>query len=150
LFRKNLPGHWQSIETGGTGRGVPDSNYCINGKEGWVEFKCCDAQKVVIRPEQVAWIHRRVREGGRVWIATRRQHSGGPRKGDPCDELFLTPGSDILALCEDGLFGATYHSFANGPARWDWEAVGRILVADEVRQVSAPLGRGVIYPPVAS
>ena len=35
LVKENLPkdAHVQRIETGLTGKGVPDLNYCLNGKE---------------------------------------------------------------------------------------------------------------------
>ena len=77
LIRKNLPlVHWQAIETGGTGRGIPDMNGCSNGIEVWIENKVASGLKVhTMRPEQVAWIERRARAGGRVFIFVRKDEA---------------------------------------------------------------------------
>lgn len=136
LFRKHIPHfHWQSIETGGTGRGVADSNFCAPGHpgdEGWIEYKATDAYGVTLEPEQIGWISARVRAGGRVWIGVRRRHGGGPRRGSPVDELWVFPG----ALCKVARLGglrdpavvaaaAVWH---HGPtAGWDWRAVAALL-----------------------
>jgi hypothetical protein len=118
IFRKKLPQfHWQSIETGGTGRGIPDSNYCCSGEEGWVEFKKTSGWKVNIRPEQVGWLLRRSRAGGRTWLAVRR-------KGD---QLWLVRGSQAEELLDRGLRDFLAPSWEGGPARWDWEAINRLL-----------------------
>jgi hypothetical protein len=140
LFRERIPeAHWQSIETGLTGRGVPDSNYCIpawgpagerHAKEGWIEFKKCTSRKIGLRPEQVAWISRRARVGGRVLVAVRLQHDGGPRKGDPVDELWLLEGGGVLDMAQRGLVeNAVWvlHRSGGGPAAWDWGRVVQIL-----------------------
>ena len=131
LFRKNMPpeAHLQRVETGGVGLGVPDFNYCCGGVEGWVELKATETRSVGLRPEQVAWISRRVRAGGRVFIAVRRVHDGGPRKGDPVDELWIHAGSDVLRLHRDGLSeeGALYVGRC-GPRRWDRGRVVEILL----------------------
>ena len=40
LLRDNIKEvHWQRIETGMTGSGVPDVNGCAKGKEFWIELK---------------------------------------------------------------------------------------------------------------
>lgn len=132
LFRKHVPGHWQSIETGGVGRGVPDSNYCISGKEGWVEFKSCCANRVGLRAEQVAWIHRRSREGGTVWIAVRQSHSGGPRKGSACDKLYIVRGVDVVTLHQQGLPSTRSYCWEGGPQGWDWGTIRKLLASDAV------------------
>lgn len=54
--------HTQTIETT-TGRGVPDLNLCLDGNETWIELKA-QGYRPVMRPEQVAWLHQRVRSGG--------------------------------------------------------------------------------------
>lgn len=139
LFTKYIPeAHWQSIETGGTGRGVPDTNYCIRspgpgarGVEGWVEFKVTSTYSVgTMRPEQVGWIHKRARYGGRVFVAVRRQHEGGPRKGHPVDELWLIEGGGIMSLAQEGLVADrvwTLHVSSGGPSAWNWLQVAAIL-----------------------
>lgn len=132
IFRTKLTvgWHWQSIETGGTGLGVPDSNYCSNGIEGWIEYKQTEGWTVDLRPEQVSWITTRVLRGGQVFIAVRRKNQGGPRRGAPVDELWLWPGRLARELRENGLkTGETPIYFGiGGPARWDWKEIERILL----------------------
>ena len=119
LFRAHIPGHWQSIETGGVGRGVPDSNYCINGVEGWVEYKKTKHWKIgSLKPEQVAWIFRRVREGGRVWLAVRRAE----------DELWLIDGHWIREVAVGGIKSAEeWVRWEGGPSKWNWDEVRYVL-----------------------
>jgi hypothetical protein len=131
LFRKHLPHFFiTTIETGGTGRGIPDLEYCSPaGVSGWVECKKTGAWAVDLEPEQVAWLTRRARYKGRCFIAVRRKHAGGPRKGPPIDEIYIWPGAraaDLKRLgLEHGLLGDCYG--ANGPARWSWDAIARLL-----------------------
>lgn len=131
LFRERLPQvHWQSIETGSTGRGIPDSNGCYRGCEFWVEFKQTQGYAVTLRPEQVAWIFRRARAGGKVIIAVRRQCTAGPRRSG-ADELWLLDGFYAREVRQHGLRSlpqqAVLLSCAGGPASWDWSAVLRCL-----------------------
>ena len=73
-----LAGHMQRIESGGTAMGIPDVNYCFDGKEGWIELKHgvwpkkgsthCFASQRGLTPEQVEWLSFRAQCGGRVWI----------------------------------------------------------------------------------
>jgi hypothetical protein len=114
LFRAKLPGHWQSIESGLTGTGTPDANYCIDGIEGWVEFKATKGWKVTMRPGQIGWIFKRTLHGGRVWIAIRRKE----------DELWLVPGALVRVLAREGLrdFAGAY-VWKGGPRLWDWPAI---------------------------
>lgn len=130
LFRRHLPQvDWQSIESGGVNRGIPDSNFCHRGCEGWVEFKSTKGYVVDLRPEQIGWIARRVRSGGRVWIAVRRRHDGGPRRGEPVDELYLVHGCYAKKAKLDGLRGLPSRMYGGGPARWDWEHVLATITA---------------------
>lgn len=121
--------HWQAIETGGVALGVPDSNYCmgsVNGREGWVEFKLTSSWAVGLTPEQVSWHKTRYRRGGRTFIAVRRQHSGGPRKGQAVDELWLCRGCWVKELRDGGLKNNEIiwlGVWGGGPAAWDWAAV---------------------------
>lgn len=120
--------HWQAIETGGTGRGIPDSNYRSEYAEGWTEFKQTETQTCSLRPEQVSWIHRRIRLGGLVYVITRRNHNGGPRKGPPVDELWIHFGVWVRELKMDGLLAAEpMYVGHGGPSNWDWDEVRRIL-----------------------
>lgn len=128
IFKEKLPHfHWQSIETGGTGRGIPDSNFCYKGIEGWVEYKVTDGWLCDLRPEQVGWHLKRHRAGGRTWIAVRRKHDGGPRKGPPVDELWIAPGKLAKELQEYGLKleHPELHMF---PAPWPWSRLEGLLL----------------------
>ena len=119
IFRQYLTGvDWQAIESGGTGGGIPDLNGCIAGKELWIECKAAAAWRVKISPAQVAWAERRLRHGGRVFLAVRRAGT----------ELWLFPGWSMRVLCGWRLdlipaLGRWY----GGPARWDWEQVRKLL-----------------------
>lgn len=120
LFIQHITGvHWQAIETGGTGRGVPDLNGCKIGKEIWIECKQTEHWSVVIRPEQVGWIERRTRVGGVCFVAVRRA----------LDELWLlapssartlaTPRSGLKQLDGKQIIGV----WTGGPASWPWNRV---------------------------
>lgn len=121
-FKDHLKGwHFTPIETGAIVSGVPDAEYCSpGGVSGWIEFKYVSAAKglvVGLRPAQVSWIDRRVRLGGRAFIAIQRK-----------DELFLYSGVGVKELKRDGLasqLGLLYHGHQrNG---WDWDAIRGIL-----------------------
>jgi hypothetical protein len=133
LFQSRLPAfHFQRVETGGTGLGIPDLNYCFAGCEGWVELKATTAWAVGLRPEQVAWLCRRARAGGRVYVAVRRQPRPGPRT-PRCDELWLIPGGMAPALLDGGLRPMQdrpeVRCWGGGPACWDWHAVAIALTS---------------------
>lgn len=131
LFHSRLKSgfHWQAIETGGTGRGIPDSNFCCGGVERWVEFKVTDAWAVGLSPEQVAWHTERQARGGVTFVAVRRKHDGGVRKGSAVDELWLYSGRDARRVRADGLRVAPIAVFEGGPGVWDWERIRRILLS---------------------
>lgn len=126
MFQKHFPEvHWQPIETGGTGRGIPDTNYCFGGIEGWVEFKLTSTWTTGLRPEQIAWLLRRARAGGRTFIAIRRKHSGGLRKGLAEDQLYLFPGTYARDLVLKG-----HRPIGDGgPARWPWAEIKSLLLS---------------------
>lgn len=131
LFHTNLRRfHWQAIESGLTGGGIPDSNFCINGIEGWVEHKATSGNKIKFDKEgfQVAWHLRRYRSGGRTFIAIRQRHDGGPRLGAAIDRLWLYQGWRakelfVLGLCTIRPIG----TWDGGPTRWNWEQVAKAL-----------------------
>jgi hypothetical protein len=113
---------FQSVETWSTGRGVPDLNYCCDGIEGWIECKRVHGFKVTVSPEQVGWAERRLRAGGRVFLAARRFTAKH-------DELILFEGWATRHLADggpitDGFLGC----WENGPKRWDWLAVKSLLL----------------------
>lgn len=123
LLRHHLPMvHWQRIETAGVGNGVPDLNYCYQWTEGWVELKKATGNVVGVRPTQVAWIERRLRAGGRVFIMIRR-----------ADSVWLRDGSTARALCSAEL---TLKNLApdgsGGPAKWPWTKILNTLISGPV------------------
>lgn len=114
LFRQHLPAvDFVSVETGGTGRGIPDSEYCYEGRTGWIEFKMAKGQNTGIRPEQFAWMNRRIRHGGRAFVAIRRKFL---KK----DLLFFMPGDCASHKLKDC---ACPNPMEGGPRGWDWDKI---------------------------
>lgn len=133
LFSSNLPdAMWQGVESWSTGQGVPDAHFCFpGGISGWIENKRTQAWSVDMRKEQVAWLERYVRKGGRCFIVVRRQTSAGPRKGKAVDELWLFHGAAARGLLLTGLEGegrSRLGCWPGGPANWDWGQVRALLV----------------------
>jgi hypothetical protein len=131
IFQKHLPDvHWQGVETWSTGQGVPDMNGCLNGVEFWIENKLTSGWAVNFETGQIAWAERRIRAGGRVFLAVRRKAPAGPRKGDAADELWLFHGSYMREVSMEGIKAPRqYRCWEGGPAHWDWVEIGRILTA---------------------
>lgn len=134
LFRKHIPSfHWTSIESGMTGSGIPDSEYCSPaGESGWIEHKgVLNGWKPEIRPAQVAWLTRRARMGGRAFIAVRREAYAGPKRGPAVDELWLIKGSAAPRLRSEGLKGLLKADMIgvwwSGVLKWDWGAIAQHL-----------------------
>jgi hypothetical protein len=124
IFRKHLPEFdFQSVETWSTGRGVPDLNFCCQGIEGWIELKATRAWRVIVSPEQVGWIERRIRQNGRVFIAVRRQNKS-------FDELYLLPGKAARPLADgvSRLPALALDFWKGGPREWNWMAVKSLLL----------------------
>lgn len=118
----------QRIETGGTGLGIPDVNACLRGVEAWIELKGTDAWAVTIRPEQVAWIERRARAGGRVFLFTRRRCAKGPRR-PAADELWIHRPDAVRAVAKLGLREAPppVLRLDGGPSQWVWPMVEELV-----------------------
>lgn len=119
IFQQRLPlFHWQSVETWSTGRGVPDLNYCCDGAEGWIEMKRVNGWRCRIDPEQIAWMERRIRAGGRVFLAARRR--------EPPQTFWLFSGSAARGLASlreaQPLLSAT-----GNPASWPWPEIAILL-----------------------
>ena len=76
LLRDNIKEvHWQRIETGMTGSGVPDVNGCAKGKEFWIELKeVHSGNSLTLRPMQVAWLSKRAMNGGQVFVLARKNN----------------------------------------------------------------------------
>lgn len=121
LFRKGLPKfHWQSVESPFTGKGIPDSNYCFNSVEGWVEHKRAEGTRVKFKVEQIGWHLRRARAGGRTFIAVRK------RTGK-IDDLYLYRGRDIKDVVANGILAKPLFKTSGGFAGWDWAKIERLL-----------------------
>lgn len=122
LFHEHLKMvHWQAVETGGSGSGVPDSNGCCKGVDFWVEHRHTNHWAVGLNPFQVGWIDRRHRAGGRVWIAVRQTRGLE-------DNLWLFAGGVVRELAAEGLRCARERQrWGGGPTRWDWGEVLRVL-----------------------
>lgn len=121
--------HWQPVETWSTGQGVPDVEYCFpGGFSGWIENKWTQAFALAIDGKQVAWIERRVRVGGRVFVAIRQKRDASARI-EARDALFLFAGSAVRKLYREGLktdVSPLLISYGK-PEKWDWVAVKKIL-----------------------
>ena len=122
IFRKNLKGmQLTPIETGSVAGGVPDSSFAGDGVEGFIEFKRTSANAVKVRPLQVGWIERRLRMGGRVFVAVVQKKT----------TLVLLEGRAIRPLKLGGLEAAkdcVLGRWEGGEANWDWREVRRLLI----------------------
>lgn len=100
-------GHVSMVESPETSPGIPDLNWCINGKEGWTELKVSIyGENPHIRPTQKAWIRRRVKVGGFVNLLCYCV----PRK-----TIFNVNGAHVEELNSIG----------------DWERLGKMISPDD-------------------
>lgn len=124
---------WQAIESALTGGGIPDSYFISRGRQGWVESKATREWAVTLEVGQVGWLLQNAREGGFPFIAVRRFHEGGPRKGAAVDELWLLLGRFAAEAKQHGLRGvppeAVLGVWSGGPGRWAWDEVRAHLLA---------------------
>lgn len=114
---KNLTGmHIQRIETGGTGRGIPDFNACCDGVEFWVELKVVNAgKKIGLRPEQVGWLIKRSKTGGRCFVLVRT----------PDAEIFLYKGDKAREIVDEGL---RLEPELKLTKPYDWDKLNKYLI----------------------
>lgn len=128
LFAERIKtAHWQAVETWSTGQGVPDTNVCLNGTETWIEFKSTATNALRISPEQVGWIERRTRAGGRVLVIVRWSCTAGLRR-QARDELLIFDGAHVRLLAQGGLSAATpLARWEGGPRAWGWETIIEFL-----------------------
>jgi hypothetical protein len=132
LLRKHLPQmHWTTVETGMTQAGVPDSEFCYRGVQGWIECKATRGYAVRFAPFQLGWHLQRARQGGRSFIAVRRRTAEGVRRGAPRDELWLYAGGVAAHLAGGGLRTVqplgVWHGGPQGG--WVWGEVLALLLA---------------------
>ena len=131
LFRQRILGvDWVSIESGITGAGIPDLNFCYKAIEGWIECKQTPGHTVTLDRMQVGWIARRVRNGGRVWIAVRQKAPAGPRRVAR-DVLWIIPGHGAALAKEHGLHANIdgMEDYHGGPSKWPWQAIASKLIS---------------------
>jgi hypothetical protein len=123
IFKKNLPMvHWQAVELGAIGSGCPDSNFCHEGIEGWIEYKLLRKDRIEMDPEQIGWITNRMRHGGRVKIAVRSMGI--------VEALILFDGS--AAEMFDGKninenFNLIEAHYLGPPKSWDWMNILQVI-----------------------
>ena len=132
-FHKHLPQvHWQAIEVGMMGAGVPDHNGCF-AREWWSEYKWTETHTCPLRPPQVGWLLDRTRARGRCFVITRREHEGGVRKGAAQDELWIHDARHAAVLQQEGLLAVPplLPPMSGGPSLWDWGLVLQVLVGYE-------------------
>ncbi len=79
-----------------------------------------------IAPEQVSWLERRVRMGGKCWLIVRKKASAGLRR-KAVDELHIYPGSKARAVLINGLHTPPIDLYEGGPARWNWPLIAERL-----------------------
>jgi hypothetical protein len=137
LFAEHIKtAHWQAIETWSTGQGVPDVNVCLNSTETWIEFKATATNALRISTEQVGWIERRLRAGGRVLVIVRWRCDAGPRR-QARDELLIFAGADVRALMLGGISAAVpLARWDGGPRAWNWDTIAGMLA-----DASSPVSR---------
>lgn len=127
-------GDWQAIETGLISGGVPDTNFCLHGVEGWIECKRTNGWTISnMQGNQVGWAERRARNGGRVFVAVRRMAEQGPRTAQ-ADEFWLLDHRAMRPLLLKARLDNLQPSLVlgrwfGGPNGWDWQAIARLLVS---------------------
>jgi hypothetical protein len=90
--------HWQRIETGGTGRGIPDINGCRYGVDRWVELKFIKAGfKIGLSAEQCGWHLKRAAAGGTTGVLVYKKSE---------DRLYIANGRYAKAIIDHGLKAA--------------------------------------------
>tara|TARA_R110000824_G_scaffold64402_2_gene168250 strand:+ start:20478 stop:20888 length:411 start_codon:yes stop_codon:yes gene_type:complete len=124
LLKAHLPKtiDTQRIETGSTGRGIPDVNMCKLGKEIWVELKVVKGRKVQLSPEQTAWHFRRTRAGGTTWILA-RDKVDGVRKGK-YDKIYAWSGKYSVDVSGNGIDSENAIVWERP---FDWDEIWQLL-----------------------
>jgi len=94
-IRKNVTGpHWQRIESGQAGVGIPDLNGCMGGVEVWVELKIIVGTKIRLTTHQIIWLRQRWHHGGRSFVLARH----------PKTKLMLLGlGLHVAEIAKDGM-----------------------------------------------
>lgn len=128
IFRNKLPHiFWTTVETGSTQLGVPDSHGIYKAVPFWIEFKWTEANAISFKPEQIGWLLRYHRSGGRCFVGIRQLCDAGPRR-PARDNLYIFAGTMAPMLQNYGLSNLKpLGSWMGGPANWDWTKASIIL-----------------------
>lgn len=119
--------HSQRVETGGVGTGVPDVNLCSKaGGEVWWELKMIRGHKVNLSPQQVAWIWKRHKCGGAVFIIARHRVEG-VRLGN-IDRLYIWSGDSAMEVATKGIKAVPLKVF---DAPYDWKSIMNTILCLE-------------------
>lgn len=73
-----IHGHCSQVESHATAIGIPDTNYCINGVEGWIELKYTTGNRAIkVRPAQWNWFRSRLKAGAKnLYFMFRWEYKG--------------------------------------------------------------------------
>lgn len=105
---------WQRIETGGTGRGIPDVFGAYDEVCCWVELKVAKGNKVLLRPEQVAWLIKFGQTGLPTFILV----------GTDKRKMYLFSGLEAILVKDLGLKAEPLLLLT---APYDWEKLQEVL-----------------------
>ena len=120
-------GHFSRVESPETSDGIPDVDFCIGGTEGHIELKFNDfnrrkPKKEFIRPSQVRWFRKRIKEGGHPWLFA----------------LFLVGGTRYYMLFDDiesisksikWLYDWRRSSYRTWKGKMNWDQLASIISA---------------------
>jgi len=107
-IRRNLTKPiWQRIETGGTGRGIPDVFGAFEGECCWIELKIAKGNRVDLRPEQIAWLIKFGQTGLKTFILV----------GTDKRKMYLFPGLKAIIVKDQGLKADSLLEL-NAPYEW--------------------------------
>jgi hypothetical protein len=118
---------WVRIESGMTARGAPDMNGCRSGTDCWVEAKLAAGWVVKkAKAQQVAWLERRTRAGGRCIVAVRQTGAKGR------DVLWLFRAGALRLLFDGSRLDQIPAEMrlgrhTGGPAVWRWNEIEAAL-----------------------
>jgi hypothetical protein len=122
-FRKHLPEvFWTSVESRLTEQGIPDLHGIFEGSSFWIENKKARGNSVRFQLCQPVWLGRYCRNGGRCFVAVRRNK-----------DLWLVHGWAASGLQRYGLASMAARNglagyWQGGPRGWHWPAIRAALV----------------------
>jgi len=109
---------WQRIETGGTGRGIPDVFGVLEGHCCWVELKIARGNKVNLSAEQVGWLIKFSRAGLRTFILV----------GTNKKTMYLFLGEEAREVLDLGL---KHEPRLKLKLPYDWELLQKVLYFED-------------------